>query len=208
MKGDVCKVGGCCKYVICEDGLACGSCKMIKQRTGSYPCIFEPKLTTKQRFYASVLLPNENGCMLWAKGTTRKGYALIRIQSENGRKIAAHRYSYALHYGLFDKNLHVCHKCDIPSCMAPDHLFLGTNADNVRDKVSKGRQASGSLLICSGETNPGAKLTDKDVLQIRALLREGVMVKSIAEKFKVGRKTISDIKVNRRWAHIKESKND
>ena len=208
MKGDVCKVKGCWRRVICRDGLACGSCKMIRQKTGSYPTVFSSKLTDKQRFYSAVLLPNANGCMLWSKITTKRGYAVIRLRSEDRRRMLAHRYSYELHYGTFDQSLHVCHKCDNRACMAPDHLFLGTNEDNMMDKMSKGRQAKGSSITLGWKTHPSVKLTHKDVLEIRVLLTNGELIKSIAEKFKVERRTISDIKNNRRWTHVKEPNNE
>lgn len=78
----------------------------------------------------------KNGCWEWQKYKNEWGYGRLR---HNGKKVLAHRASYEVFKGDFDKNLLVCHSCDNPSCVNPDHLFLGTNKDNVDDCISKGR---------------------------------------------------------------------
>lgn len=107
----------------------------------------------------------------------------------------AHRVAWILMFGpLFDGAV-VCHKCDNPACVRPDHLFVGTHADNMADKVAKGRQTK-------GEANYNAKLTEGDVREIRALADSGVPNKHIAQQFKLDRSTVSHIRSRKRWAHV------
>ena len=93
--------------------------------------------TRKNFFYSQVAIPNEDGCMLWLGSTNSKGYG--QVSQHPLRTVAAHRYSYALHYGAFDASLWVLHKCDNPLCVAPEHLFLGDRHANMKDCANKGR---------------------------------------------------------------------
>ena len=88
--------------------------------------------------------PN-SGCWLWTWSVDGKGYGLIR---HKGTLLKAHRVSWKLHKGEVPKGAHVLHKCDTPCCVNPGHLFLGTNQDNVDDKVRKGRQAHKNKTRC------------------------------------------------------------
>lgn len=90
----------------------------------------------------SVLM--DSGCLEWQRSKIKHGYGNF---SMDGVPHLAHRFAYELAYGAFDKLLHVCHKCDNPPCVNPDHLFLGTNADNHNDKIAKGRQAKGVAQV-------------------------------------------------------------
>ena len=85
-------------------------------------------------------IKQENGCWEWIGCKWRTGYGYIR---KAGKHIAAHRYFYTLHKGFeIPENMCVCHTCDNPSCVNPNHLFLGTQLDNIRDMYAKGRQAN------------------------------------------------------------------
>jgi hypothetical protein len=106
----------------------------------------------------------------------------------------AHRISWEIHRGPIPPGLHVCHKCDTPSCVNPDHLFLGTAADNMADKCAKGR---GNFR--RGMTSGRAKLTDADVVAIRADRR---LQAEIAEAYGVSNPIISRIKSRKIWAHV------
>ena len=107
---------------------------------------------------------DKNGCWIWQGYINKRGYG---IASRKGLRIRAHRLFYQAYKGAI-KDLHVLHKCDNPSCVNPDHLFLGTHKDNMRDKAKKGRAPG-----FKGESNPFCKLTFKQVLKIRELYETG-----------------------------------
>lgn len=91
----------------------------------------------------SRFIPEPNsGCWLWDGHVDRMGYAVLSIRS---RFINGHRVMWEWRNGPIPKGMHVCHKCDVPSCINPDHLFLGTHADNMADKMRKGRARNGAI---------------------------------------------------------------
>ena len=92
---------------------------------------------------------NSNGCWLWNGTIGQDGYGEIYAF---GKRMPAHRFSYELFKDNIPENLCVCHKCDIPNCVNPDHLWLGTSAENTKDSVKKGRR---DYLF--GETNPAKR---------------------------------------------------
>lgn len=97
------------------------------------------------RFWARVDRSGE--CWEWTAGRTNRGYGVLTAP-RHGRRILAHRYSAALHFGMFDRRLVVCHHCDNPPCVRPEHLFLGTRLDNAMDMISKGRQHNQRRTHC------------------------------------------------------------
>ncbi len=107
-----------------------------------------PRKSLEQRFWEKVTKPVDNkACWNWTGATGGKtgydGYGQLFTGEPNTKnKVLAHRYSYWLHYGDFDQDLFVCHTCDNPRCVNPDHLFIGTNKDNMQDASSKGRLAN------------------------------------------------------------------
>jgi hypothetical protein len=143
-----------------------------------------------ERFWHNVSeLPLIDGCWEWIGRKSYKGYGRMKI---NDKHIQAHRFSYELHKGNIPDGLCVCHHCDNPACVNPNHLFLGTNADNNRDRDLKGRKAL-------GERNGKSKLTEKDVLTIKSMLGEGISASEIARRLNASGSSVSAIKYGRSW---------
>lgn len=92
-----------------------------------------------ERFHENIVRIPESGCWIWMGFTNPKGYGLLTVNSKNK---FSHRLSWELHNGTIDSGLLVCHRCDIPPCVNPDHLFLGTPKDNAQDMIKKGRRAT------------------------------------------------------------------
>lgn len=110
----------------------------------------------------STVMPS--GCVDWTGGYLMpNGYAVVRIgPRKDGKRILVHRLSYKLSVGEIPEGMHVCHHCDNRRCINPDHLFLGTNYDNILDRMKKGRSHGNK-----GEAHPFVKLTAEQVLKIR-----------------------------------------
>lgn len=135
---------------------------------------------------------NESGCWLWTDCLNQHGYGIIRVDKRN--KIAS-RLSYELIHGPIQSNMLVCHKCDNPACVNPDHLFIGTHKDNTTDMVIKGR-------VHLGERNHRSKLTNKDVLYIRSASSKGETTVTLGKQFNVTRHLIGDIVRRKIWRHL------
>jgi hypothetical protein len=138
---------------------------------------------------------NERGCWIWQGAKGRAGYGSITIGSRSDgtrRNITTHRYSYEQHSGPVPEGMLVCHRCDNPSCVNPGHLFLGTDADNMRDKVEKRRHAR-------RDDHGRAKLTSEQVIQVRHDLAAGARQVDVASKFGVVQSVISAIKQGLIW---------
>ena len=149
-------------------------------------------ISSKERFWSRVSVQPE-GCWDWLGANFANGYGSI---CKNGKQGYVHRFSWELHYGAIPENLWVLHHCDNRHCVRPDHLFLGTRLDNVRDMEAKGR---GRQL--AGEQHNMAKLTEADVREIRA--KRGIVVgRELARTFGVTPTTISHIQKMQHWKHI------
>jgi len=130
--------------------------------------------------------------------------------SFNGGSLRVHRLSWILAHGPIPDGLFVLHRCDNPICVWPDHLFLGTQAENIRDCVSKGRNAigdrNGSRLNRGrhrGTLNPSAKLTEPDVTAIRRLVGHGQITRAdIGRLYAVTGQTVTSIARRRLWVHV------
>jgi len=131
-------------------------------------------------------------CWVW-QGHLSRGYGHMRV---GDRKLSAHRISWAVHNGPVPLGLCILHRCDTPACVNPTHLFLGTKADNNRDRNAKQRHAS-------GEQNGSAKLSEAEVLSIRArYAMGGVSQRELAARFGVDLSNISRVLSRKHWSHV------
>ncbi|WP_418134573.1 HNH endonuclease signature motif containing protein [Bacillus velezensis] len=133
----------------------------------------------------------KEGC--WECSSHRRddaGYTVIRRGGRAPQRL--HRYVYQLINGPLESHQVVMHKCDNPSCFNPDHLEVGSHADNVQDKVQKNRQ-------CRGVTNWSSKLTEEEVIAIRQDTRSHI---AISKDYNVNRATIGQIKRRETWTYL------
>lgn len=167
-----------------------------------------------QRFWEKV---DKNGpvmpgmstpCWVWTAAKIGP-YGAITIER---RQYRAHRLSFELHGGTIG-DLHVLHRCDNPPCVNPEHLFLGTNEDNVQDRHTKGRDAkgdsSGSRVhperLPRGERVNTSRLTAAQVVEIRTLSAAGQSRRALAARFGISHVAVRQIALRRHWKHLPES---
>ena len=161
-----------------------------------------PTKPLQDRFLAKVK-KEDCGCWSWTGFVGTSGYGEMGI---NGKKVRAHRVAYELYVGPIEelpdadyRGTCVMHKCDNRTCVNPDHLVLGTHADNMADKMVKGRFVSRPLL---GEKHQNAKLKADDIYLIRSLNYVGAGLQQIAELFGVSRGTVHKVLIGNTWAHV------
>ena len=151
------------------------------------------KKSLKHRLLSRVTI-NKEDCWIINGSQTDKGYSRFTI---NYKMYTGHRASWIIHNGPIPNKLCVLHKCDTPLCVNPNHLFLGTRADNVYDMVNKDRHTK-------GENNKNAKFTPDKVVYIRYLQRNSKLSNTfIAKIFNTTQQTISAIKHKIIWKHVK-----
>ena len=138
----------------------------------------------------------DNGCMEFVGSTDDHGYGCLRFK---GPVVKAHRVSYILLVGDIPPDMNVLHSCDNPPCINPEHLFLGTDADNSQDMINKGRSKSAR----KGSENGRALVTEADVIEIRRLYNEGVMtISELARRYKLTWRPTQMIIDRITWRHI------
>lgn len=145
-----------------------------------------------ERFWSKVNKGSDGECWDWVRGKDKDGYGSFWLNNED---IRAHRLSYIIKNGQIPRNMFICHKCDNPACVNPDHLFLGSNRDNINDMLSKGRTRK-------GEMNNGARLKERQVTEIKKIYLTGkVSSRALAKQFGVGKGTILRIVNGDTWGH-------
>ncbi len=166
----------------------------LTQKCGNKLCVnhHHMELETAGNILARNSVRRENGCIEWTGHKLNGGYGQVGF---GGKYILAHRLSYNEHFGQIYDSICVLHKCDNRACINPDHLFIGTKTDNNRDRHMKGRTLFGRNL-------PFAKLTERDVLSIRALRKTGMTKSAIARLFNVSRSAVSSVLSGRTWSHV------
>ena len=151
-----------------------------------------------EKFWSNVDRTGE--CWLWLKSTRSYGYGQYWFR----RKIVeTHRISWILTHGDIPKGMCVCHACDVPACVNPSHLFLGTQRDNLADMHRKGRDFSHFREHPSkGEANRRAKLTEDEVRAIRTRYASGESLRALGRAFHVDFTCISSVVNRKTWRHI------
>lgn len=148
--------------------------------------------TTQERFESNFI--KSDGCWEWGASKDKKGYGRFRFA---GRKQLVHRVAYQLYIGEIPSGMCVCHHCDNPSCVNPSHLFVGTQADNIRDRDSKGRGYDRH-----GEKHGKAKLTASQVIDIRKRHGDGERDADLARQYGVTQTAIYCIVRYLSWTQL------
>jgi hypothetical protein len=150
------------------------------------------------RFWSKVAKGGSDDCWEWLACKHVAGYG--KFWAGHGNKLT-HRVSWIIHNGEIPDDLHVCHKCDNPACVNPHHLFLGTAADNMKDRNDKNRQAM-------GERHGPAKLTESEVYEIFDLYSSGGFTyKGLGAIYGVGPVAIYSIMNGKNWTHLNLTSN-
>lgn len=199
---------------------------MAKINSSTTPTIDTIRSRSIERFMGKVERIPMTDCWLWAGAARPNGYGIFFL---NGKTIGAHRAAYVLFRGQFDEALHVCHKCDNPSCVNPDHLFLGTQKDNMLDMVRKGRKVTPpqrgknnhhygkfhseetkrligqrSRERNQGSKHPRASIDEDDVRMIRRIrIETGASPRVISQQTGFSFSIVSGIVYGYSWKHVK-----
>ena len=157
-------------------------------------------MTDARKRFDEKWVPEPNtGCWLWCAATNQYGYGIFAVWP---KYVSAHRLSWEMRHGKIADGLCVLHKCDTPACVNPNHLFLGTQKDNMRDMASKGRSTKGRPGVVRGTRHGMSKLTPADVREARYLLRKGYTKTEIGNRLGVSRSAIADLAARRTWRHV------
>ncbi|WP_312595429.1 HNH endonuclease [Brevundimonas sp.] len=148
------------------------------------------------RYESRIEVGAPSGCWLWSAGAMPDGYGCVR---PNGRTLLTHRLAYEARHGVGAASGHlVRHRCDTPACVNPDHLVIGTPAQNSRDAVDRGRMARGEKVA-------GSRLTETDVRAIRAAYvphSKHANQRALARHYGVDQGTIMQLLLRKTWRHV------
>jgi hypothetical protein len=148
-----------------------------------------------QQLFETHLSKQDNGCWIYV-GDMKNGYGEFWLRSQK-KLVHAHRFAYTCFIAVIPDDQCVLHTCDNPACCNPQHLSLGTQAENMRQCLERGRWHDQR-----GKGNNAAKLTDDAVKEIRFLCDLGIRQKSIAKKFGISPRQVRTIRARKQWCHI------
>lgn len=151
--------------------------------------------SVEERFWGKV--QRGEGCWEWIGAKSKTGYGYLGAGGKYGGTVLAHRTSWEIHRGPVPDGLCICHRCDNPSCVNPDHLFLGTHKHNSRDASEKGRMSHGTWHYC-------AKLSDALVREIRRRVAGGESQNAVARSLGVRQATVWKALKGVTWKHVEE----
>jgi len=161
-----------------------------------------PQREWERRFWPKVGCPEDmGGCWPWLASISSSGYGRFRIGGRGSPTVPAHRAIWALFHGIVPSERKVLHSCDNRQCVNPDHLFLGTNADNSADMTQKERQARGTAIN-------HARLNEVAVQVARYLASHGVSHRRIARAYRVNPGTIDQLVARKTWAWVPDIARD
>lgn len=190
-----------CKF--CNDVLT----KRSQTKYCSKECFDNNRINPIDRFWSKI--KKTNTCWIWI-GEIGFGYGRIKYTYKcKIIRFQAHRFSYLMHFGEIPEDMKVCHKCDNPTCVNPDHLFIGTTKDNVTDRVNKNRSAKGIKngshthpeRMTRGSDHKCSKLKESDIKKIRSL-RNTTSLYKLGRLFSVSTTTIKNIIYMKAWKHV------
>jgi len=199
-----CRVVGCSRPIWVELAGLCSRHYNRLRRTGTVEDGPRARLPLEERFWKYVEVRNPDECWPWVGKTRVKGYGSIGVGGRKGRSMLAHRVSYILANGAIPDNPNewhgtvIMHTCDNPSCCNPAHLKAGTQSDNVRDMIAKGRCAG---AFPRGSKHPNSKLTEDDVTKILTSSLSGA---EMARRLGVNRATVNRIRRGDGWSQIQK----
>lgn len=146
------------------------------------------------------------GCWIWTGSRDKMGYGRYRgVKYRLSPCALAHRISWLIEHGSLDPSLCVLHRCDNPPCVRPDHLFLGTKADNTEDMITKGRGNNGARPYESrthGTRNAQARINEEQAVAIRKRVLAGERQKDLASEYRLSVQAVNAIVKGRSWRHV------
>lgn len=148
-------------------------------------------LTLVERYWAYT--KKAEGCWEWSGYRDQNGYGRLHL---GARPVLAHRVAWEIFRHPLTPDQHVCHRCDNPPCVRPEHLFLGDHADNMADKMKKKRHRYG---VSRGEAHGCSKLTAEQVREIRGSVGAS---ERVAERYGISGRQVRDIRTRRAWRHL------
>ncbi len=154
----------------------------------------------RERFWSYVAKREGDGCWVWVGTKRRDGYGVIGLGARELGLIRAHRLSWLIQVGEIPVGAFLCHRCDNPSCVRVDHLFIGTAKENHYDMRAKRRHSDPPRML--GTSNVNAKLNPEKVRKIRRLRSEGAGYHQLAKRFRVYHGTIRKVCRGELWSHV------
>jgi hypothetical protein len=160
------------------------------------PMPIEQVFWSKVNKNGPIIRPELGPCWIWIAGENGSGYG--QFFNTKDRQITSHTYSWKLHNGPIPTGMEVCHRCDVKLCVRPNHLFLGTQADNMHDRDNKGRHSKYTGWF-DGINGPNHKLTEQQVREIR---HSTFTTRKLAKLFNISKSQAHTIKSGKCWKHI------
>ncbi len=184
-----------------QSGLSCAECarqlglnRTLLHQALTNRGVIRAKPTLRERFEDKWEVVTESGCWLWVARLNKHGYGTFQIGC---RSCLAHRVSFEIYRSPIPEGMEILHKCDVRACVNPQHLYVGTQFENMRDRSERSswEQAKGSQSVRS-------KLTEEDVLEIRRMSSAGRSYAELSERFGICKSNVATIVRRETWRHV------